>query len=93
MLTASISPNNKPIRSNLIEVRNPINTRPIASVEWASRPSKESPASFVLFCKLIKSKATTADIIKTENVILKLKELDQKTKHQKVFFPFLKMDF
>ncbi len=33
----------------------------MASVEWARSPSKESPASFVLFCKFTRSKATTAD--------------------------------
>jgi len=46
----------------------------MASVEWARSPSKESPASFVLFCKLTRSKATTADITNTEKAIFKLNE-------------------
>ena len=64
-----MSPNNKPIRSKRIEERKPINTNPIASVECARRPSKESPANFVLFCKLIRSIATTEEIMKTDSVI------------------------
>ena len=73
MVTASISPNNNPIKSKRIDERKPISTSPIASVECANRPSKESPANFVLFCKLSKSNATVPDMIKTDKDILILK--------------------
>ena len=72
-VTASISPNNNPIKSKRIEERKPINTRPIARVECANSPSKESPASFVLFCKLSRSNATVPEIIKTDRDMLILK--------------------
>ena len=56
-----------------MEDRKPINTRPIARDECASSPSSESPANFVLFCKLIKSNATVPEIINTDRDMLKLK--------------------
>ena len=70
VVTANMSPNNKPIKSKRIEERKPIKTKPIARVECARRPSRESPANFVLFCKLIKSIATIDEIKKTDKVIL-----------------------
>ena len=48
-VTASISPNNKPIISNLIKDKNPITTSPIAKEECARRPNKASPGKLVFF--------------------------------------------
>ena len=69
-VTANISPNSRPIRSKRIEDRKPIKTRPIARDECAKRPSNESPANFVLFCRLSRSNATTPEMIKTDKEIL-----------------------
>ena len=72
-VTANMSPNNNPIKSKRMEDRKPINTRPIARVECARSPSNESPANFVLFCKLSRSNATVPDMINTDRDILILK--------------------
>ena len=45
-----MSPNSNPITSNLIVVKNPMITSPIASDEWANKPSKASLGRFVLVC-------------------------------------------
>ena len=49
VFTASISPNNNPIISNLINVKKPITTKPTASDECANNPSKASPGKLVFF--------------------------------------------
>ena len=72
-VTASISPNNNPIKSKRIEERKPISTSPIASAECANSPSRESPGNFVLFCKLSRSNATVPEMINTDRDILILK--------------------
>ena len=64
--TARISPNNKPIMSNLIEDKKLITTKPTASDEWANKPNKASPGSFVVFCNLRSIKAIADEIKKTE---------------------------
>ena len=48
-LTASISPNNNPITSNLIDVKKPKITKPTANEACASRPSNASFGNFVFF--------------------------------------------
>ena len=52
-LTASISPNKSPIKSNLMVAKRPITTNPIAKDEWANRPSKASAGKFVFFVTLV----------------------------------------
>ena len=74
VVTERISPNNKPIISNLMKERKPIITSPIASVECARSPSNASPGNFVLFCKLIKSNAIAPETINTAKEILILNE-------------------
>ena len=74
IVTASISPNNKPIRSKRIEDSNPIMTRPTARVECERRPNNASPGNCVLFCKLRSNRAITPDTINTDKEILILKE-------------------
>ena len=70
MFTAKISPNNKPIKSNLIVAINPITTNPTAREEWASSPNNASVGKLVVFSNFSKIKATTDEIIKTDNAIL-----------------------
>ena len=65
-----MSPNNKAITSNLIEVKKPITTSPTANEAWANRPNKASFGNFVYFCNCNNKIAKTAEIIKTENAIL-----------------------
>jgi len=68
--TARISPNNKPMISNLIEDKKLITTKPTANDEWASKPNKASPGNFVVFCNLRSIKATAEEIKKTEKATL-----------------------
>ena len=74
VVTESISPNNKPIISNLINERKPIMTSPTAILECARRPNNASPGNLVLFCKLNKSNATIPETKNTDKEILILKE-------------------
>ena len=74
VVTERISPNNRPIMSNLIKVRKPMITRPTAILEWARSPNNASPGSFVLFCKLNKSNATIPETKNTDKEMLMLKE-------------------
>ena len=72
--TASISPNNKPMISNLIEDKKLITTKPTANDEWANKPSKASPGNFVVFCNFKSISATAEEIKKTEKATLILKK-------------------
>ena len=56
VFTANISPNNRPIISNLINVKKPITTNPTANEECAKRPSKASPGKLVFFEAVLISK-------------------------------------
>ena len=69
-LTASISPNKSPIKSNLIVAKRPITTKPIAKDECASNPSKASDGKLVVFCNFNKINATIDEITNTDNAIL-----------------------
>ena len=69
-LTAKMSPNNKPIISNLINVKNPITTSPTAKDEWANKPNKASPGRLVLFWSFININAINDEIMNTEKAIL-----------------------
>ena len=55
VVTANMSPNKRPIISNLMNVKNPITTKPTAREEWANKPSKASPGRLVFFLKLNKN--------------------------------------
>ena len=70
MLTARISPNNKPIISKRIYDKKPITTNPIARDEWANKPNKASLGSLVVFCNLNKINATADEINNTEKDML-----------------------
>ena len=67
--TAKISPNNKPIKSNLIVAINPITTNPTAREEWASNPNNASVGKLVVFSNFSKIRATIDEIINTERAI------------------------
>ena len=69
-VTASMSPNNNPIISNLINVKKPITTSPTARDEWAKRPNKASPGRLVLFWSCIKDKAIKEEIKNTDKAML-----------------------
>ena len=75
-LTAKMSPNNKPITSNLIEDKNPMTTSPTANDEWANKPNRASPGSLVVFCNLNNIIALIEEITNTEKAIL----ISKKTK-------------
>ena len=59
-LQLSISPNNNPITSNLIDVKKPKITKPTARDECANKPNKASFGSFVFFCNFKRMIAKTA---------------------------------
>ena len=65
-----MSPNNKPITSNLIEDKNPMTTSPTANDEWANKPNRASPGSLVVFCNLNNIIAIIEEITNTEKAIL-----------------------
>ena len=73
-VTERISPNNKPIISNLINVKKPIKTKPTAMLECASKPNNASPGNLVLFCKLNNNNAIIPETKNTDREILILKE-------------------
>ena len=73
IVTANMSPNNNPMISNLMNVKNPITTSPTAKDEWAKSPSKASPGRLVLFCKSIRINAIKDEIINTAIAILNSK--------------------
>ena len=74
IVTAKISPNNKPITSNLIKDKKPIATNPIPKDEWAKSPKRASPGKLVFFWSCIKNKAITDAVIKTDKAILNSKK-------------------
>ena len=69
-LTAKMSPNSKPITSNLIEDKNPMTTSPTANDEWANKPNRASPGSLVVFCYFNNIIAIIEEIANTEKAIL-----------------------
>ena len=69
ILTAKISPNNKPIISNLINVKNPITTNPTANDECAKSPSNASPGKLVFFWSWININAIKDETKNTEKAV------------------------
>ena len=57
--------------SNLINVKKPITTKPTASDEWASSPSKASPGKLVFLSSFTKINAIIDEVINIATAILK----------------------